>query len=69
MNVDELKAIIRELIKTELEESNTTGVGASISAGNSEAYATPFAFKGKGKKSKNRGLEQAKRLGYTQIKK
>jgi len=69
MNVDELKSIIRELIKTELEESNTTGVGASISAGNGEAYATPFAFKGKGKKSKNRGLEQAKRLGYTQIKK
>lgn len=68
MNIDELRKLIRELIQTELEE-NTTGTGASISAGNGEAYATPFAFRGKGKKSKNRGLEQAKRLGYIPIKK
>ena len=69
MNLNDLRSLIRELIKTELEEGNTTGTGASFSAGNSEAYATPFAFRGKGKKSKNRGLEQATRLGYKQIKK
>jgi len=69
MKVDELKALIRELIKTELEEANTTGTGASFTAGDSEAYATPFAFRGKGKKAKNRGLEQAKRLGYIPLKK
>jgi hypothetical protein len=50
MKVDELKALIRELIKTELDEVSTTGTGASISAGNSEAYATPYAFKKKKKR-------------------
>ena len=69
MNVDELRTLIRELIKTELDEANTTGTGTTISTGGSEAYATPFAFRGKGKKAKNRGLEQAKRLGYIPLKK
>ena len=69
MNINELKALIRELIKTELDEANTTGTGASFTAGGGEAYATPFAFKKKGKKAKNRGLEQAKRLGYIPLKK
>ena len=69
MNIDELKALIRELIKTELDEVNTTGTGTTISTGGSEAYATPFAFRKKGKKTKNRGLEQAKRLGYIPLKK
>jgi hypothetical protein len=69
MNLNDLRSLIRELIKIELEEGNTTGTGSSFSAGSSEAYATPFAFKGKGKKAKNRGLEQSKRLGYKQIKK
>lgn len=69
MNVDELRALIRELIKTELDEANTTGTGTTISTGGSEAYATPFAFRGKRKKTKNRGLEQAKRLGYIPLKK
>ena len=50
MKVDELKALIRELIKTELDEVSTTGTGASIAAGSSEAYATPYAFKKKKKK-------------------
>jgi len=50
MEVDELRSLIRELIKTELDETSTMGVGASISTGNSEAYATPFAFKKKKKK-------------------
>ena len=67
MKIDELKALIRELIKTELDEANTTGTGTTISTGSSEAYATPFAFRGKRKK--NRGLEQAKRLGYIPLKK
>ena len=69
MNVDELRTLIRELIKTELDEANTTGTGTTISTGGSEAYATPFAFRGKRKKAKNRGLEQAKRLGYIPLKK
>ena len=68
MNIEELKSLIRELIKTELEEGSTTGTGASITTGDSEAYATPMAFRGKGKKSKNRGLEQSKRLGYIPVK-
>jgi len=50
MKVDELKALIRELIKTELDEVSTTGTGASVAAGSSEAYATPYAFKKKKKK-------------------
>ena len=37
MKVDELKALIRELIKTELDEISTTGTGASDAAGSSEA--------------------------------
>ena len=69
MKVDELRAIIRELITNELDEANTTGTGTSISTGVSDAYATPRAFRGKGKKAKNRGLEQAKRLGYIPVKK
>ena len=50
MRVDELKALIRELIKTELDEISTTGTGASVAAGSSEAYATPYAFKKKRKR-------------------
>jgi hypothetical protein len=69
MKLNQLKKLIRELIKNELSEGNTTGGGSSFSAGDSEAYATPFAFRGKGKKSKNRGLEQSKKLGYKPIKK
>ena len=50
MKVDELKALIRELIKTELDEISTTGTGASVAAGSAEAYATPYAFKKKRKR-------------------
>ena len=50
MKVDELKALIRELIKKELDEISTTGTAASIATGNSEAYATPYAFKKKRKR-------------------
>ena len=55
MNTDQLRQLIRELIKTELEEINSLGArgsGASFSAGDSGAYATPFAFKKKRKKRK-----------------
>ena len=69
MNIAELRALIRELIKTELEEASVQGTGTSITVGSSEAYATPKAFRGKGKKAKNRGLEQSKRLGYIPVKK
>ena len=50
MKIDELRNIIRELIKTELEEVSTLGIGASFSAGSSEAYSTPFAFRKKRKR-------------------
>ena len=50
MKVDELKNIIRELIKTELEEASALGVGASFSPGSSEAYSTPLAFRKKRKR-------------------
>ena len=50
MKIDELRNIIRELIKTELEEVSTLGTGASFSAGSSEAYSTPFAFRKKRKR-------------------
>jgi hypothetical protein len=69
MNISKLKSLIRELIKNELEEASIQGTGTSISVGSSEAYATPRAFRGKGKKAKNRGLEQSKRLGYIPVKK
>ena len=69
MRSSELRALIRELIKTELEEASVQGTGTSITVGSSEAYATPKAFRGKGKKAKNRGLEQSKRLGYIPLKK
>ena len=69
MNISKLKSLIHELIKNELEEASIQGTGASISVGSSEAYATPRAFRGKGKKAKNRGLEQSKRLGYIPVKK
>ena len=72
MNVDKLRELIRELIKNELSEVNSlaaSGAGTTISTGVSDAYATPLAFKKKGKKAKNRGLEQAKRLGYIPVKK
>jgi hypothetical protein len=62
MDVNKLKSLIRELIKTELEEASTTGTGASFQAGNSEAFATPHAF-GDNKKKKKRGY-----LGYKEVK-
>ena len=69
MKISELKALIRELIKTGLEEASVQGTGTSVTVGSSEAYATPRAFRGKGKKAKNRGVEQSKRLGYIPVKK
>ena len=56
MTNEELKILIRELIKTELEEVNSLaarGSGATFTAGAGEAYATPYAFKRK-RKRKNK---------------
>tara|TARA_Y100000114_G_scaffold99351_1_gene92519 strand:- start:13 stop:171 length:159 start_codon:yes stop_codon:yes gene_type:complete len=50
MKIDELRNIIRELIKTELEEASMLGTGASFSPGSSEAYSTPLAFRKKRKR-------------------
>ena len=55
MNADQLRSLIRELIKAELEEVNSLGArgsGATFTAGAGDAYATPFAFKKKRKKRK-----------------
>ena len=54
---------------TTVSDALSVGTGTSITVGSSEAYATPMAFRKKGKKAKNRGLEQAKRLGYIPVKK
>ena len=62
MNIDELKSIIRELIKAELDEASTTGTGATFTAGAGEAYATPRAF-GDNKRRKKRGY-----MGYKEVK-
>ena len=50
MKADELRNIIRELIKIELEEASMVGTGASFSPGSSGAYSTPFAFRKKRKR-------------------
>ena len=50
MKVDELRALIRELIQTELKEVSMQGTGTSITTGNSGAYSTPFAFRKKRKR-------------------
>ena len=54
MKIDELKNIIRELIKTELEEASTLGTAASITTGESGVgpYAIPGAFKKKRKRKR-----------------
>ena len=54
MNIEELRSLIRELISSELKEMSSTGTGASMSTGNSGAYATPFAF----------GTSNKKKTGY-----
>jgi len=46
-----------------MDEQNTTGTGASFSAGNSPAYATPKAFGD----NKNKKLKTYKNIGYKEI--
>ena len=62
MNVEQLRELIRELIKSEIDEANVTGTGTTISAGSGEAYATPRAF-GNNKRKKKKGY-----MGYKEIK-
>ena len=61
MKKTDLQELIKELLQQALEEANTTGTGASVSTGDSEAYATPNAFsKSKGaweRRNKNRKWE------------
>ena len=55
MNSKQLRQLIRELIKAELEEANTlgaSGAGTSYTPGEGIGYMTPFAFKKKRKKRK-----------------
>ena len=49
MKIDELRNIIRELIKSELEEASTLGTASSVTTGESGVgpYAIPGAFKKK----------------------
>lgn len=62
MNTDQLRELIRELIKSEIDEANVTGTGTTVSAGSGEAYATPHAF-GNNKRKKKKGY-----MGYKEIK-
>ena len=52
MKIDELRNIIRELIKSELEEASTLGTATSVTTGESGVgpYAIPGAFKKKRKR-------------------
>tara|TARA_Y100000114_G_scaffold141649_1_gene147574 strand:+ start:320 stop:490 length:171 start_codon:yes stop_codon:yes gene_type:complete len=54
MKIDELRNIIRELIKSELEEASVLGTGSSFTPGESGVgpYAVPFAFKKKRKRKR-----------------
>ena len=57
---DMIKNLASKINEFELDEQNTTGTGASFSAGNSPAYATPKAF---GKK-RDKDIEV---LGYKKV--
>ena len=59
MNITELRQIIRDV----LEEASQTGTGASFTAGDSEAYASPFAFK-KNKRLVRRKLNEVSYSDY-----
>lgn len=61
MNISELRDLIRQTIK----EASQTGTGASFTAGDSEAYATPFAFRKK-TRVKRRNLNE---VSYREYKK
>ena len=49
MKLDELKSLIRELIRSEVEEQSTSG--------NAGAYNTPFAFSKNKKQRKNYSMK------------
>ena len=54
MKIDELRNIIRELIKSELEEASTLGTATSVTTGESGVgpYSIPRAFKRKRRKKR-----------------
>ena len=55
MNSNQLRQLVRELIRTELGEVNSlgaSGAGTSYTPGEGIGYMTPFAFKKKRKKRK-----------------
>ena len=52
MKIDELRNIIRELIKSELEEASTLGTAASITTG--ESCVGPYAILGAFKKKRRK---------------
>jgi hypothetical protein len=49
-----------------LQETSTTGGGASFAPGSGEHYATPFAFSKKGQ-GKNAATKQGERLGLKTV--
>ena len=53
----------KKIQEEELDEANVTGTGASFNAGNSPAYATPFAF-GDDKKKKMKAYTS---VGYKKV--
>jgi hypothetical protein len=64
MNIKELRSLIRETIN----EASQTGTGASFQAGDSEAYATPFAFSRRTLKPKKK-QESLNEVSYNEYKK
>lgn len=65
MKVSALRELIREVLQ-ELNETSTTGTGASFTPGVGAQYATPFAFGKKGQK--NNAVKFAEKIGYKTVK-
>jgi len=62
MTLGDLRSIIKEVLQ-ELNEANVTNVGgASFTPGDGAQYATPYAFRKKGRN--NRATKYLKKLGW-----
>lgn len=66
MKISTLKELIREVLQ-ELNETSTTGTGASFTPGVGAQYATPFAFSKSNKK--NQAVKNAEKIGFKTVKK
>lgn len=60
MNIEELKKMVREIIKRELDETSTTG--------GVPGYLTPKAFSKNPNSKSNAGTEESEKMGFTKAK-